>query len=333
MSHQNSEDSNNSNNHMLNKLTHAIAEESIGPYDVLCGRHKLAFNNVGNRRMRVTISLALHRYLAQKDRQGKSMIIKSVVNEINNNGGRFLKWSKEGMCFVEINDKTAHQKCSHAFRDMVTARGLGSGSSDDNNTACAAAKSDKTTCTSIFRNHVRECEYNRVAQQQGPDAQSNAAPAAQQLDLPPAAAGKIDTFVNIFDAAHSLLEAADSLLVAPMETPTRQDPQEIFCQKRCASSHGPNADDLSSSNSSSSSSSDSSTDIWFEFERSIQGDNADLSEQDAEEERILFNRLFEQEIKDEPEVKDDDDDDDYTPLGVNGNDVALLLSKKSSLDP
>jgi hypothetical protein len=35
-------------------------EETLGSYDILCGRGKIAFNNIGNRRFRVTISLNLH---------------------------------------------------------------------------------------------------------------------------------------------------------------------------------------------------------------------------------------------------------------------------------
>ena len=96
--------------------------EELGPYDVLCGRDKLAFSNIGNRRMRVFIELHLREYLDASSRGQKSYIIKKVVNTVRKCGGRFLKWSDQAHGYAEIGDKKAHEKCSHAFRDMVTSR-------------------------------------------------------------------------------------------------------------------------------------------------------------------------------------------------------------------
>ena len=94
----------------------------FGPYDVICGRDKQAFNNVGNRRMRVFLTLYLPQYLDSKTRKGKSKIIRTVVETMQAGGGRFLKWNRTEKSFSELSDKEAHAKCSHAFRDMVTAR-------------------------------------------------------------------------------------------------------------------------------------------------------------------------------------------------------------------
>jgi hypothetical protein len=94
----------------------------IGSYDVLCGRHKLAFNNIGNRRLRVTVSLSLERYLANTSRQDKTLVIISIVKLLQETGGRFLKWKKDR--WIELGEKQAREKVGHAFRDMASARDL-----------------------------------------------------------------------------------------------------------------------------------------------------------------------------------------------------------------
>jgi hypothetical protein len=94
----------------------------IGQYDVLCGRHKLAFNNIGNRRLRVTVSLSLERYLAAPTRQDKTLVIISVVRLLQENGARFLKWKKDR--WIELGEKQAREKVGHALRDMASARDL-----------------------------------------------------------------------------------------------------------------------------------------------------------------------------------------------------------------
>lgn len=94
-------------------------EEGVGCYDVLCGRHKAAFNNVGNRRFRVTVSLALDRYLQAKSRKDRSVVIASVAALVHSIGGRFLQRKKGA--WVELSEKEAHNKTGHALRDLAAA--------------------------------------------------------------------------------------------------------------------------------------------------------------------------------------------------------------------
>ena len=105
----------------------------IGPYDVICGRDRMAFNNIGNRRMRVFLTLYLPQYLQAPSRTVKSQIIRCVFETIRAAGGRFLKKRKSNnnnhknsnsstTNYIEIDDKTARTKCSHAFRDMASSR-------------------------------------------------------------------------------------------------------------------------------------------------------------------------------------------------------------------
>lgn len=93
----------------------------LGPYDVLCGRHKAALNNIGNRRLRVTVSMYLDRFMTARDRKEKSLVISTVLSVVEQSGGRFLAWSAAEKAHVPIHRKRAYDKCSHLFRDMALA--------------------------------------------------------------------------------------------------------------------------------------------------------------------------------------------------------------------
>jgi hypothetical protein len=94
--------------------------DGVGPYDVVCGRQKEAFRNVGNRRFRVTVSLFMEKYVAASTRQCKSKVIAAVAEQVKANSGRFLK--RRNNEWVELDDKQAKEKVGHALRDMVSAR-------------------------------------------------------------------------------------------------------------------------------------------------------------------------------------------------------------------
>jgi hypothetical protein len=89
----------------------------LGPYDIICGRCSTAYNNVGNRRFRATISLYLQRYKEAKSREDKGDAIMSVVRLLLDDvGARFLK--RRGNIWVELGEKQAREKVGHALRDM-----------------------------------------------------------------------------------------------------------------------------------------------------------------------------------------------------------------------
>jgi len=111
----------------------------LGNYDVICGRHKTAFNNVGNRRFRVTVSLSLARYLSAPTRKDKSIVIKSVAALVRSTGGRFLQRNKGA--WVELDEKQTHVKVGHALRDMALAASTKGGQEAHSSTP-AAVRSD-----------------------------------------------------------------------------------------------------------------------------------------------------------------------------------------------
>jgi hypothetical protein len=95
--------------------------ESVGAYDVMCGRHRRAFNNIGNRRFRVIINLHLKEYINSGTRQGKTSVILKVIDFVRSAGGRFVDWDRTQERWVELSEKRTREKVGHAIRDMVLA--------------------------------------------------------------------------------------------------------------------------------------------------------------------------------------------------------------------
>jgi hypothetical protein len=76
-----------------------VLESELGQDDVICGRSKMAFNNVGNRRFRATISLALEHFVKASERKG----------------------GRSGHVFNALTKKQSRLKVGHALRDMALA--------------------------------------------------------------------------------------------------------------------------------------------------------------------------------------------------------------------
>lgn len=104
---------------------------------MLCGRNKDAFNNGGNKRFRVTVSLYLDCFMGAKSRKEKNTVIKSILKIVESNGGKFLEF-KKNLGLVELSTKKAHTKVGHALRDMALAARKGGGCTKKNGVARAA---------------------------------------------------------------------------------------------------------------------------------------------------------------------------------------------------
>jgi hypothetical protein len=109
---------------MRNKVSHQSIIEAnetngLGLYDVICGRHKAALDNIGNRRFRVLVSLAQEKYASTSTRTHKSSVIKDVIHSVHHGGGRFLQ--RLAGVWVELDEKQTHDKVGHALRDMAVA--------------------------------------------------------------------------------------------------------------------------------------------------------------------------------------------------------------------
>ena len=90
--------------------------QGLHPYDILCGKDQIAWNNIGNRRFRVTVALNARNYSSKINRQEKGTVIDTVLNLVHKNGGRFYK--RLDQTWVELSLKESREKVSHAFRDL-----------------------------------------------------------------------------------------------------------------------------------------------------------------------------------------------------------------------
>ena len=99
-------------------------DELLGPYDILCGRNKMAFNHIGNRRFRVTISLNLQAYMNARSRKEKAALITFIVDYLTQEvGARFVTLTgshpKHQQKQRELTPRQARQKVQHALRDLA----------------------------------------------------------------------------------------------------------------------------------------------------------------------------------------------------------------------
>ncbi len=100
-----------------------INADDIKSYDILCGRDKATFNNIGNRRFRVLISLNIPRYERASTKAEKASVIKYICDIFRNEVGvRFLKKHKNGGGYSELTVSEARKKVGHALRDMSVVR-------------------------------------------------------------------------------------------------------------------------------------------------------------------------------------------------------------------
>jgi hypothetical protein len=123
----------------------------LHPYDVLCGRSKAAFNNIGNRRFRILIGMSLYEYMhVANRRKEKSEVARKVIATTKASGGRFLL-EKNGI-LVELTEKEAQIKTGHAIRDLALNRDKFS----------SDASSSSTGSSSDFRLKMKSSRKHKV---------------------------------------------------------------------------------------------------------------------------------------------------------------------------
>ena len=93
---------------------------TLNDTDVICGRNKSAFNHIGNRRFRVTVSIFLKRYMENTCRLDRSCLIYEIIDTVQESGSRFLRQSANGE-WVELSEKEQRNKVGHALRDAAAA--------------------------------------------------------------------------------------------------------------------------------------------------------------------------------------------------------------------
>lgn len=89
-------------------------------YDVICGKGKMAYNHIGNRRFRITIDLHLPRYQAAISKADKSAVVHDIVNLIRKNASSgFVRFNPKMIRWIEIGDIGAREKVGQAIRDSI----------------------------------------------------------------------------------------------------------------------------------------------------------------------------------------------------------------------
>ncbi|CAJ1937962.1 unnamed protein product [Cylindrotheca closterium] len=96
--------------------------ENPRPYDILCGRNRNSFNNIGNRRFRITINMNVEKYNALRSRHERSKFIASLAHTMRYEVGfRFLKKkSGKNSETIDLSDDEVRAKIGHALRDLST---------------------------------------------------------------------------------------------------------------------------------------------------------------------------------------------------------------------
>lgn len=94
------------------------AVASLGPYDIICGRGSVAFNNIGNRRFRILIGMNTGRYSNCEGRYRKGQFIGDLVNTFQYEmGATFFKVQDNQL--IELTERQIRQKVGHALRDVL----------------------------------------------------------------------------------------------------------------------------------------------------------------------------------------------------------------------
>eukprot|EP00980_Cylindrotheca_fusiformis_P001860 scaffold417_cov97-Cylindrotheca_fusiformis.AAC.3 len=124
----------------MNKTT-AKEVSLLRPYDILCGRSRSSFNNIGNRRFRVTVGMNVKRYDSIATRSERGNFILSLAHTLKDDVGfRFLRILKNGEK-VELTEEEARAKIGHALRDLSAS--LREGTSKPPNKPKAARREKK----------------------------------------------------------------------------------------------------------------------------------------------------------------------------------------------
>ena len=116
-------------------------------YDVLCGRGRTCFEFEGNKRFRCVIASNINRYANAGNRKAKTVVVKSIIRQIMESGGRFLKKDPDTGAWYDGGMQIAKQKTGHSLRD-----------------ACAP---DKVKCMTAMHKALQEEKKKQGTQSQG----------------------------------------------------------------------------------------------------------------------------------------------------------------------
>ena len=96
------------------------ADFEPGPNDVCSGRGKRNWNHAGNIDFRNLIQASVEGYMSAPNKNEKTAIVCTIVDNMRREGSQFLQQNQEGLWY-DIGDAKARDKVGHSLRDQVTA--------------------------------------------------------------------------------------------------------------------------------------------------------------------------------------------------------------------
>ena len=102
-----------------------MSKEQPRPNDVVCGRNSSSYNNVGNRRFRVSMSMNVDRYIEAPTREDKTRVVQQLAVMLADEVGcRFIKKIGKNQ-YVQMDRKQIKEKIGHSLRDLVQLKKKG----------------------------------------------------------------------------------------------------------------------------------------------------------------------------------------------------------------
>lgn len=92
------------------------------PRDILCGRGITCHQHQGNKLLRQLIDRNLPKYTVADSKSDKSSILREIIRNILQQGGRFLKKDSESDRYYEAGMKAARDKVGHCLREAMAER-------------------------------------------------------------------------------------------------------------------------------------------------------------------------------------------------------------------
>jgi hypothetical protein len=101
-------------------------DDKVGEWDVLCGRGGESNNYIGNKKYRKVVNARKEAYrtIPLKQRKAKTAFVKSIVQHVNNCGGRFVDLDEASGRYYVVTMEKARKKTSQALRETKELKWL-----------------------------------------------------------------------------------------------------------------------------------------------------------------------------------------------------------------
>jgi hypothetical protein len=141
--------------HKINQLfKNSEFTDSPSPTDVVCARGRAFWEHEGNCRYRALIAKATRKYSDSTCKLEKSLVVSEVIEAVRRSNGRFIKKSRRGGPWVEVDELFVREKVGQALRDGLVEK---------YKSATKAKKDRRTKVCKIFNGDVdRVIHSNKV---------------------------------------------------------------------------------------------------------------------------------------------------------------------------